>query len=451
MQPVINCVEDWKTLPWKKFQKDVFRLQYRIYKAQQNKNYKLVHNLQRLLFISRAGKFLAIRQVSQLNVDKKTAGTGGIKLNEKERFQLFEDLKTLNNYKHSKLRRIWISKLKGEKRPLGIPTIKDRAIQCLVKYLLEPVYEAYASDGSLGFRPGRSIWDAQKKIFFNLRSNSNGYQKSIIELNIEKCFDKIDYDKLLNLIHLPIQIKRIIRSALKVGVLNDRVKTIEEMAKGGVISPLLCNIALHGIEDLHNEFKQNSKGEFLYTQRGIRYVDYMIFFIKTKENVVELRNKIDAFLKERGLNIKEVKTHLVQATNGFDFLDWRFEIKPNKCLTCFPTKKNRKNMNKKIKFTMKNAKLTLEQRYSKIKVIYKGWRNYHQFCDLSKINLWSINDWTYRFAKKLNSKLNKTKRDIEKQNRINKIQDIFNGHKYSLFNFVTVKTENSLYNNHWFY
>jgi group II intron reverse transcriptase/maturase len=451
MQPMSNCVEDWKALPWKKFQKDVFRLQHRIYKAQQNGNYKLVQRLQRLLFTSRAGKFLAIRQVSQLNVGKRTPGIDGIsKLNERKRLQLFENLKTLTNYKHSKLRRIWIPKSASthEKRPLGIPTIKDRAIQCLVKFLLEPVYEAYASKGSWGLRPGRSTWDVQKNIFVNLRAKSNGYQKSILELDIEKCFDNINHEKLLSLLNLPIQIKRIIRSALKAGVLNERTKTLEETPQGGVISLLLCNIALHGIEDLHNEYKQNVMGKPLYNQKGLRYADDIIFFIKPGENTKELRNKIDVFLEQRGLN---VNTHLIKSIDGFDFLGWRFEVKPNKSLTCFPTKENRKKMIAKIKTTMRDTGMTLEKRYSKIKTIHRRWRNYHQFCDLSKVNLWAISNWTYRFAKKLNSKLSKIKRAEEKQNRINKIQGIFNNHKYKLFQFVAVKAEKSPFDNDWLY
>mmetsp|Transcript_17283 Transcript_17283/g.44121 ORF Transcript_17283/g.44121 Transcript_17283/m.44121 type:complete len:209 (+) Transcript_17283:40-666(+) len=207
MQPTRQkYVEDWKTLPWKKFRKEVFRLQHRIYKAQQKENYKLVKKLQRLLFKSRAAKFLAIRQVTQLNRGKVTAGVDGIcKLQERERFELFEDLKDLKKYKHQLLKSVYIPKPNGEKRPLGIPTIKDRAVQCLMKYLLEPVYEAYASKGSWGFRLGRSAQDAQQNIFLNLKQPKNNYKKRILELDIEKCFDKINHEKLMSLIYLPIQ------------------------------------------------------------------------------------------------------------------------------------------------------------------------------------------------------------------------------------------------------
>nr|AJA41244.1 putative maturase [Porphyridium purpureum] len=461
MQPTLkSCVEDWKALPWKQFQKQVFRLQHRIYKAQQIGNYKLVHKLQRLLFSSRAARFLAIRQVTQLNTGKVTPGIDGkAKLNEKERLEMFNSLKGLNKYKHSPLRRVFIPKLNGEKRPLGIPTIKDRTVQCLIKYLLEPVYEAYASKGSWGFRPGRSTWDVQQNIFINLGQRKTNYKKRILEIDIEKCFDKINHDKLINLIHLPVQMHKIIRSALKAGVLNEKASTQEGTPQGGIISPLLCNIVLHGIEDIWNKprkymDKRYNKIRFYKNriiQRGIRYADDMIFFIEEHEDAMELRRKIDSFLTERGLNVKEAKTHLVKSTEGFDFLGWRFEVKANNALTSWPSRKNRKLMIDKIKTIMKDAKFTLEQRLKKVKVIYRGWRNYHQYCDLSKIDLWSINEWTYQYVKRLNSKLNKKDRAIAKIKRINTIQNIFNGHKFSVFGHAAVKSEKSPFDNDWLY
>ena len=121
------------------------------------------------MFKSRAARFLAIRQVTQLNKGKITPGVNGIaKLNEKRRLLIFEEIKNLGNYKHQPLKRVYISKLNGEKRSLGIPTIKDRIIQCLMKYILEPVYEAYASKGSCGFRAdrGRSTWYVMQNIIY---------------------------------------------------------------------------------------------------------------------------------------------------------------------------------------------------------------------------------------------------------------------------------------------
>lgn len=164
-------VEKWKNLPWSKFDQDLFRLQHRVYKATKEGNDYRVKRLQNLIIGSPCSRYLAVRQVSQLNSGKKTAGVDNIRsLGPKQRLILAEKLKNISNWQHEKLRRVYIFKPNGEQRPLGIPTINDRAMQCLIKYALEPVYEAQASRGSFGFRPGRSAWDIQGNIFKNLQS-----------------------------------------------------------------------------------------------------------------------------------------------------------------------------------------------------------------------------------------------------------------------------------------
>ena len=150
--------DGWKSLPWKKFQKVVFRLQCRIYKARRNGNLQLVRKLQKLLLSSKAAKYLAVRQIIQLNSGKKTAGVDGISTIKIKNRVNFNSI-NLREWKHKPLRRVWIPKSNGEKRPLGIHTIYDRICQCLVKYALEPVCEAYFSGNSYGFRPGRSTHD----------------------------------------------------------------------------------------------------------------------------------------------------------------------------------------------------------------------------------------------------------------------------------------------------
>lgn len=146
-------------------------------------------SLQKLILKSKAARFLAIRQVTQLNAGKKTAGIDGKKaLNFKERFELEELLKTSsNNWKHQGLRAIPIPKKDGSNRMLKIPTIADRCWQCLAKYALEPAHEATFHEKSYGFRAGRSAHDAQKVLFHNLNSQAKGINKRVIELDIEKC------------------------------------------------------------------------------------------------------------------------------------------------------------------------------------------------------------------------------------------------------------------------
>lgn len=205
-----NTSESWNKLPWKQFRKNLFRLQKRVYKAVQAGDKRKARSLQKLIMKSTSARLLAIRQVTQLNTGKKTAGIDGkASLNFEERFELEETLK-INSYDwhHNKLREIHIPKKDGKTRILKVPTIADRAWQCLAKYALEPAHEATFHEGSYGFRSGRSAHDAQKTLFNNLRSQSNGIEKRVIELDIEKCFDRINHTTIMDNLIAPIGMKK---------------------------------------------------------------------------------------------------------------------------------------------------------------------------------------------------------------------------------------------------
>lgn len=439
-KPIRICADEWRVLPWKEFQKNLFRLQHRIFKAAKNGDFNTVKNLQSLLVGSKSAKYLAVRQVTQLNVGKKTAGVDGAKsLTPRERLQLVNDLASMKGWKHQKLRRVFIPKSNGKQRPLGIPTIQDRAMQCLVKYALEPVYESYASDGSYGFRPGHSTWDVQNRLFQNLKSNCNGYLKTILELDIEGCFDNINHDVLLSLVTLPGVAKKFLRSALRAGVLRERDKTLVGTPQGGVISPLLCNIALHGVEDLNNVKIRGQK-----FQRGLRYADDMVFIVMPGECGKTLLMKVKDFLQSRGLKASEAKTRLVSPIEGFDFLGWRFQVKAkNKKFVCYPSSKNRKQMILKFKSVLKDSRYKIVDRLKRAKIIYRGWWNYHQFSDMNQVNLWSIRYWTFRYLRK------STK--LSSQEIISYLDPIFNGHSYRVNRHSAVRGDKSVYDGDFVY
>ena len=204
-----NHSEAWKNLDWKKFQRDLLRLQKRIYKAMQDEDLRKVRSLQHLVLKSRAARMLAVRQVSQLNSGKKTCGVDGQKsLNFQQRLELAEKLKEANKWEHKGLREVQIPKKNGKMRTLKIPTIADRAWQCLVKYALEPAHEATFHGRSYGFRPGRSTHDAQRYVFTNLQGNKNSLNKRVIELDIEKCFDRISHSAMMSKVIAPQRIKK---------------------------------------------------------------------------------------------------------------------------------------------------------------------------------------------------------------------------------------------------
>jgi RNA-directed DNA polymerase len=215
----LTASESWKNLPWKKFRRNLFRLQNRVYKAVGVGDKRKARSLQKLILKSKAARLLAIRQVAQLNAGKKTAGIDGkASLTFEERFTLSELLKSnTNEWKHQGLREIPIPKKDGTTRILKVPTIADRAWQCIAKFALEPAHEATFHARSYGFRTGRSAHDAQKHVFDNLNSRVKGINKRVIELDIEKCFDRISHATIMDNLIAPVGLKLGIFRCLKAG------------------------------------------------------------------------------------------------------------------------------------------------------------------------------------------------------------------------------------------
>ncbi|KYC38268.1 RNA-directed DNA polymerase [Scytonema hofmannii PCC 7110] len=367
-----NYSELWKKLAWKKLRKNLFRLQSRLYKASRENDRKRVNNLQKLILRSRSARLLAIRQVTQLNVGKKTAGVDGKKsLTFQQRWELDDHLRrNIPEWKHQELKEIAIAKKDGSQRILKIPTLDDRTWQCMMKYAIEPVHEALFNARSYGFRPGRSTHDCQKLLFQNLNSSVNGKEKQILEIDIEKCFDRINHNFLMSKVIAPQNAKKGLWRCLKIGVHPDFPDS--GTPQGGVCSPLLANIALDGIEEIH---------------KSLRYADDMVFILKPHENAQKILEKIQEFLHKRGLNIKASKTRLVSATDGFDFLGWHFQVQKNGKFRCTPSAENFKTFRAKIKTIVNNSNLGALEKAEKLAPIVRGWRNYHRYC-FTVLNTW---------------------------------------------------------------
>src|SRR5258708_14088341 len=242
----------WERLPGKKLGVDVYRMKKRIFQESKRGDNKTVPKTQTLWRKTEGGRLVAGGRVTEENQGKKTEGVDGVNtVAPAERLKMVEaiDPKHTENRKPKPLRRVWIPKPgKEEKRPLGIPVMIDRACQALAKQALEPQWEAQFERNSYGFRPGRSCHDAIEAIHSSIKHKD----KYVLDADIAGCFDNICHEALLGKLKTHPQMRRLIKWWLKAGVLDgfQFAPTEAGTPQGGVISPLLANIALHGLEEI---------------------------------------------------------------------------------------------------------------------------------------------------------------------------------------------------------
>lgn len=375
-----TATHQWNSINWKAVYKRINKLQTRITKATQRGNRNLAKKLQYLLTSSFDAKLLAVRKVTS-NKGKRTSGVDRqLWSTPSTKYKAALSLKT-KGYKASPLKRIYIEKKgKKKKRPLGIPTMYDRAIQALYAMALDPIAETTADNVSFGFRRKRSAHDAAQHIF-NYSAKNKGPQW-ILEADIKGCFDNINHQWLME--NIPID-KRILKQLLKAGFIYKRklFPTQTGTPQGGILSPIMANITLDGIEKkIKEKYWITPKGtiDARYNKHKVNYTRYADDFIVSADSIEtlnEIKEIITHHLTLRGLTLSEEKTLITNINNGFDFLGWNFRKYKGQIYT-----KPSKNSIKKMKETIKTI---IKARHGKsqteliknLNPIITGWTNYH--------------------------------------------------------------------------
>ncbi|MEW5856141.1 MAG: group II intron reverse transcriptase/maturase [Cyanobacteriota bacterium] len=373
---------DWSSVNWRKANRIVRNLRQRIFKATKEGNLKKTRRLQRLLMRCYSNILLAVRKVTQVNKGKYTSGVDKLLVKTPVARGLLVDI--LNKFipwKPYPTKRVYIPKANGKERPLGIPSIIDRCIQAIVKNALEPSWEARFEGTSYGFRPGRSAHDAIARVYSYARPNKN--KKWVVDADIKGCFDNISHEYLMKAIgNFPA--RKLIHLWLKAGYVDKGVfhDTPSGTPQGGIISPLVANIALHGMERSLG-VKYNCRGENIGKRAVVRYADDFAVFCESKEDAEKVTVLLTEWLRERGLELASDKTRIVHLKEGFDFLGfnirhyavtnsqtgWKLLIKPSR-----KTMQNIRNKLKEVWLDHKSQ--NLKRLIGKLNPIIRGEANY---------------------------------------------------------------------------
>jgi len=391
----------WKEVNWKLVQKRFSRQQRRVYKASIERNTAKVHALQRRIIGSLDARLIAVKRVTTRNKGRNTAGVDGQKaISNEMKMKLVSKLKLDGKIKA--IRRVYIPKPgKSEVHPLGIPTIEDRAKQMLAKLALEPEWEAVFEPNSYGFRPGRSCHDAIASLFLSLRGKS----QFVLDADIQKCFDQMDHEKLLKKLStfdkMENQIVAWLKADIMVGYLkrpDEILQSLEGIPQGGIISPLLANIALHGLESYIKEWYATRWYPFTGLSRKVlirdrkasigfsRYADDFVITAPKQLDIFQIEKQVEIWLNEEvGLTLSKAKTRIINSTDGFEFLGFQL-ISVNQSWKCrlkiHPSKDSKNRLISKVRdIISKNRSVSS---YSLIHLLAPrviGWGNYFRFSE----------------------------------------------------------------------
>lgn len=375
---------DWSCVDWRKANKVVRNLRQRIFRATQEGDWNKVRSLQKLMLRSYSNTLVSVRRVTQENTGKRTPGVDKVVVKTPSlRGRLVDLLMTSQPWRARPARRIYIPKANGKLRPLGIPTMLDRCLQARVKNALEPSWEARFEGSSYGFRPGRSCHDAIERVFQLARPNTT--KPWVVDADIKGAYDHIDHLFLLQTIG-EVPGRALIKQWLKAGYMDKGAffETEEGTPQGGVASPLLANIALHGMETALG-VRYNNRGMNISKRGLVKYADDFAVFCQTREDAEEVVRDLTNWLAERGLALSPEKTRIVHLEEGFDFLGYHVQhykdkrTRTGRKLLIRPSKEAVRKVRDKLKAEWMSHKATPTRALcQKLNPIIRGWANYHR-------------------------------------------------------------------------